>query len=284
MDEATELNEQLVAEGLEDQEEEKPEFQLATVTEVTSTGIKLQIDGEDEGGDKEYKCNADVKFQANDRVKVTKYSGSYVVEFVVGTPNARYPIPAGGTDGQLLAKNGSSDFSLKWTSMSGVPSGGTAGQVLTKKTNNDFAVEWTTIENSLPTGGTSGQFLKKNASANYSCEWADVYPSGGSAGQVLTKSASGVEWAAVAASKLGSSTYYVQMNNQALVPSGNNITLGTSSSMFGGLSTGGAIRLGSSYGSSLGFFGTSPATQQTVSNSATVAQLITALKAYGLIR
>ena len=42
-------------------------------------------------------------------------------------------------------------------------------------------------------------------------------------------------------------------------------------------------RIGNSASSKLGFFGTTPAARQTVSSSATVAQLITALKAYGLI-
>ena len=43
------------------------------------------------------------------------------------------------------------------------------------------------------------------------------------------------------------------------------------------------VKLGSSTSSKLGFFSTTPVTRQTVSSSATVSTLITALKKYGLI-
>ena len=45
----------------------------------------------------------------------------------------------------------------------------------------------------------------------------------------------------------------------------------------------GSTRIGYNTSSKLGFFGTTPVTRQTVASSATVATLITALKAYGLI-
>lgn len=64
------------------------ESSFATVGEVTDTGITLILDGQTEPTAKEYKCNTSCPFKAGDRVKVFKDSGTYVVEYIVGTPYA----------------------------------------------------------------------------------------------------------------------------------------------------------------------------------------------------
>ena len=91
--------------GLSEKEEQKKEVSFATISEITQTGIKLIIDGSDEAGEKEYKCNAGVNFEVGDRVKISKKSGTYVVEFPIGNPNSRGELPSGGTNGQVLTKN-----------------------------------------------------------------------------------------------------------------------------------------------------------------------------------
>lgn len=88
----------------------------------------------------------------------------------------------------------------------------------------------------------------------------------------------------------GSSSYYIVANtNRELRPTNSSISsnyfyLGTASypwhyAYIGSVAT----MIGTQSGSKLGFFGTTPAARQTVSSTATVATLITALKKYGLI-
>lgn len=60
---------------------------LATVEQVTPNGLILKIDGEDETRQKEYMCNQSYRFCRGDRVKVSKVSGTYIVEFPIGPPN-----------------------------------------------------------------------------------------------------------------------------------------------------------------------------------------------------
>lgn len=164
--------------------EQPVEVRLATVAEVLSNGLRLTFDGSSEPTSKIYKCNAACIFSVGDRVKVTKHSGTYLVDYVIGVP----------------------------------ASGG----------------------------------IKELTNGSYSVRLAA---------------------------------------NGQLVPNAR-IGLGTASSPFGFLYTtasaviasnsDASITLGSSSGS-IGFFGHTPAAKQTVANNATVAQLITALKAYGLI-
>lgn len=84
-------------------------------------------------------------------------------------------------------------------------------------------------------------------------------------------------------------TYYVAATSgYALVPSHcssySHWNLGSSSYYWYDCYLGyGSTRIGYDTSSKLGFFGTSPVAKQTVSSTATVATLITALKAYGLI-
>ena len=84
-------------------------------------------------------------------------------------------------------------------------------------------------------------------------------------------------------------TYYVEATSgYALVPSHCTSTyhwnLGSASYYWYDCYLGyGSTRIGYNTSSKLGFFGTAPVTRQTVASSATVATLITALKAYGLI-
>ena len=88
---------------------------------------------------------------------------------------------------------------------------------------------------------------------------------------------------------IGTSSYYAVMNsNREFRPSSSGTTypfyLGTSSYYWHYAYIGSnTVKLGSSTSSKLGFFSATPVSRQTVSSSATVATLITALKKYGLI-
>ncbi len=88
---------------------------------------------------------------------------------------------------------------------------------------------------------------------------------------------------------IGTSSYYIVMNSsREFRPSSSGSTypfyLGTSSYYWHYAYIGSnTVKLGNSTSSKLGFFSATPVSRQTVSSSATVATLITALKKYGLI-
>lgn len=131
-------------------EEEQAESQgneiiIGTIDSVTADGVTIIIDGDDVAGQKEYKVNCCVMFASGDRVKLTRNSGTYIVDYVIGTPMARYPLPSGGSSGDVLAKSSASDYAVTWKSIHGIPAGGTTGQYLRKSNNNDYVVEWNDI-------------------------------------------------------------------------------------------------------------------------------------------
>ena len=289
MDELTDLNEVIEPEEEENQEE----IVLATVAEVTANGVKITIDGSDEAGDKEYKANSSQLIKQGDRVKIHKNSGTYLIEYVIGSPMERYPIPSGGSDGQYLVKDGGNDYALKWSTLSvhGIPSGGTADQVLAKTNSTDYNVKWMTLDaHGIPSGGSAGQVLAKNSNTNYDVAWVSPshdLPTGGTDGQYLVKNGAtnySVKWASAPSSdRLTSSTKHVIYNGSALYADSSS-SLGSSSYYWSGCYLSGAIRLGNNtYNTTLGFFGTTPQSKKSVGSSGTLAQLITALQGYGLI-
>ena len=168
--------------------------QFATVGEVLDDGVTLIFDGQDEATDKHYRCNASVLLLPGDRVKVCKDSGTYVVEYVVGSPSLRLLIPSGGASGQYLAKKGSDSYALKWVTgpTEHIPIGGTDGQYLAKSGTENYALKWVTGPTErIPTGGTDGEYLVKNGTANYALKWSsgptERIPTGGTDGQYLVK-------------------------------------------------------------------------------------------------
>lgn len=299
-------------------DEEPEEIVLATVTGVDSDGVQIQVDGTEEAGEKKYKVNSMQKFAVGDRVKIFKNSGTYLIEYKIGNPMADYPIPSGGSDGQVLVKDGDNNYSVKWANAHGVPSGGTAGYVLAKNTNTDYdltwaqphwlpsggskdqvlakssatdyAVTWVDAGHGVPTGGTTGQMLTKKSNTNYDLQWSDAphgLPTGGSTGQYLKKSSNNnyaVEWGgAPTVSALTNGSYTVTCsNNGFFYPSAGSITLGSNNNRWNGCYIGGAMNFGTNYGSTIGFFGKNPVSKQTLYSSSTLANVITALQNYGL--
>lgn len=60
------------------------------MTGVFADGLTLRFDGETESTEKRYKCNSFVVFKVNDRVRIIKDSGTYVVEYSVGNPKTSF--------------------------------------------------------------------------------------------------------------------------------------------------------------------------------------------------
>lgn len=268
------------------------DIELATVSEVGTDGVKLLIDGNEEAGAKEYRVNIGQMLRVGDRVKISRVSGSYVVDYVVGSPMARYAIPAGGTDGQILTKDGDNPFAVKWaTAAGGLPSGGSSGQVLAKTSSTDYAVGWVDASG-LPTGGTAGQVLTKVNATNYNAQWSTIgtVPSGGSAGQVLIKTNAtnyNVEWATPSVGLLKNGPYTLTLSAAGVLTPNTSasISLGNSTYPIGNLYANGNIELGTNaYSAKLGFFGTNPISKITnITTSSTLSSLIQALKNYGLL-
>ena len=135
------------------------------------------------------------------------------------------------------------------------------------KTSGTYIVEYAVgnpnsrVPVGLPSGGSAGQILTKTSSGAAWNNAPTELPSGGSAGQVLTKTSSGAAWNnAPTPSKISNSSYtgsyYVEVTNLGEIKMNNN---------------------------KIGFFGSNPVVKQTLSTSATLSQLIQALKKYGLV-
>lgn len=77
--------------------EEPPEQSFATVAAVYADGISLKFDGSAVPSAKHYKCNAAIKFEAGQRVRIIKDSGTYVVEYPVGAPLTKLHADTAGT-------------------------------------------------------------------------------------------------------------------------------------------------------------------------------------------
>ena len=187
---------------MSDKVSEDLSYSFATIDQIYEDGITLIFDGEETASEKHYKCNSFCIFAPGQRVRVIKDSGTYVVEYPVGNPNADAILPAGGTDGQVLTKDGNEGIASKWADMRGIPTGGTKGQLLSKRTNEAYDVEWTSPKNYIPSGGSNGQMLIKDGTTDYSLKWADAptehIPDGGTSGQMLVKNGStayALKWA-----------------------------------------------------------------------------------------
>lgn len=268
------MDEILTAAAPEEQAEQE-EIRIATVGAVTETGVTLIFAGEESASEKTYQGNVSAALKAGDRVKITKDSGTCLIDYAVGVPGS-----AVGEDTPEL------------------PAGGTKGQALVKKSSADGDVEWDTI--GLPTGGTDGQLLAKSGTANYSGKWVDnPIPTGGSDGQVLMKdgtTARKLKFGSPSAEQLVNGSHKVTLSTAGVLAGGSSkdISLGTLNYPFKDVYADGTIALAQSYSGSvlklggssatIGFFGVTPVRRPTVSASATVAQVISALKSLGLFQ
>lgn len=129
-------------------------------------------------------------------------------------------LPNGGTTGQVLEKNSSTNGDASWQDIHQVPAGGSTSQVLTKNSSTNYDTSWQSAATGVPTGGTTGQALRKNSSTNFDDSWLDVHevPAGGSTSQALRKN-SGTNydeaWQDVHEVPAGGSTNQVLTKNSA---------------------------------------------------------------------
>jgi hypothetical protein len=105
----------------------------------------------------------------------------------VGSGGGGGSLPAGGSTGQIIIKQSSTEGDADWAtipvvSVDEVPDGGTIGQVLKKVSATDQDIEWAdeSSVDEVPDGGTTGQVLGKVSATDQDIEWVD--PSGGGTG------------------------------------------------------------------------------------------------------
>lgn len=80
---------------------------FATIGAVLADGVTLIFDGTTTASTKRYKVNRSVAFAAGDRVKITRDSGTYVVEYPVGNPvSGVTPVYLRSYNGKIQAKAG----------------------------------------------------------------------------------------------------------------------------------------------------------------------------------
>lgn len=88
--------------------------------------------------------------------------------------------PTGGTTGQALVKNSSSDYDFSWGTVSGLPSQSThSGQYLT---TNGSSASWASISQVPSQSGNNGKFLTTDGST---ASWATVSQSSGGANEFV---------------------------------------------------------------------------------------------------
>lgn len=94
-------------------------------------------------------------------------------------------LPLGGTIGQALRKNSSTNGDASWLDVHEVPTGGTTRQALLKTSGSNYAYAWYDIHE-VPAGGTTGQVLKKASGTDYALVWDDETGGGGGGATNLT--------------------------------------------------------------------------------------------------
>ena len=241
----------------------EPDVRFATVGAVHDDGVTLIFDGQGGATTKHYKCNTSVLFHAGDRVKIASDSGTYVVEYIVGSPGADAPIPKGGSSGQVLAKKSGTDGDVEWKNITQSSTG------------------------KLPSGGTAGQYLKKSSSVNYAVEWASAPSTSTTTDKLIGSGTSN-------SATLNSSRQFVPAASSSLYAH----SIGSSVSPWYNIYIGGGTMSFGTSSSKLAFFGAKAETKKILStvstnmgyNSATSSNYLTIinniagiLKKYGLI-
>lgn len=72
---------------------------IGTVAAKNEEGLQIQFDGDEETGEKYYKCNTSIRFDVGDRVLTLPISGTYIVFCKIGAPGG----PVSKTDEMINA-------------------------------------------------------------------------------------------------------------------------------------------------------------------------------------
>jgi hypothetical protein len=91
--------------AIKEAESEPADQNFATIGEVFEDGVSLIFDGTEAASTKHYKVNTAIVFKADDRVRIIKDSGTYIVEYAIGAPlMASYADDAGNVTTSINSK------------------------------------------------------------------------------------------------------------------------------------------------------------------------------------
>lgn len=126
--------------------------QFATVVDIEEAGLQLIFDGEQYPTKKRYKYNTALTFKVGDRVRVSKQSGSYIVEYPIGT--TKFTTPPYGPNSVKFSYTENS-VSINW----GDPSDTMSGDDVIAKWAGTYLVR---NESRIPLDETDGTVLVNN--------------------------------------------------------------------------------------------------------------------------
>jgi hypothetical protein len=293
-------------EAIKEAEAEPADQNFATIGAVYEDGVSLIFDGTEAATDKHYKVNTAIVFKAADRVRIIKDSGTYIVEYAIGAPlMASYADTAGAAENVTTNIAGKAITNI-------FEADGLKAKNTTNVTTN---INGKAISSIFETDGTT---VKKATALSDAVEEAlKLLDAAGAAYWVaLNSSHELLPNSSAVAFKIGNTSYWwdngyfknlllggnasygiVANTSRELRPNFTSLYacyLGTLSYPWHYAYIGSTeAKLGTSSGSKLGFFGTTPITRKTIVNASSSDALTTVisklnelmgdLRSYGLL-
>lgn len=176
---------------------------FATIDKIFDDGVTLIFDGQEFATEKHYKVNSFAIFKEQDRVRIIKDSGTYVVEYTVGKPKKTFN--ADTADSAKTAQTATSATTAQSATKAETATSATTAETATnatKATNADSATSATSAEKAAAlidaASSSSKVYLKISSSKlSFGSSATSMYevpklglPTGGSSGQVMVKTGS----------------------------------------------------------------------------------------------
>ena len=227
---------------------------IGTVAAKNEEGLQIQFDGDEETGEKYYKCNTSIRFDVGDRVLTLPISGTYIVFCKIGAPGG----PVTKTDAMVNAVGADENGKLYTT-----PAEEKVKPVAkTNAMTQDVGMDSTTGK--LYTIPQTVKPVTKTAAMT-----EDV---GVDSNGKLYAAPAAVDWVKTLKQNANTSVKLEMNSSNDLVPSYDTSTygigLGNNSYFIRRAYIGSdTAKIGSSDKSKVGFFGTTPAVRQTLSTT-----------------
>lgn len=263
---------------------------IGTVAAKNEEGLQIQFDGDEETGEKYYKCNTAIRFDVGDRVLTLPISGTYIVFCKIGAPGG----PVSKTDAMVNAVGADGNGKLYTTPTEekvkpvaktdamtqDVGMDGTTGKLYTKPGTEKVkpVAKTTAMTQDVGMDGTTGklytipQTVKPVAKTNAMTQDVGI---DSTTGKLYTAPASASEGYASGLRNSSSAAVTLDMDkNHNLVPSKDTTSygagLGTVSAYFKRAYLGSeTAKIGSKAASKIAFYGATPTTQQVLSTAST---------------
>lgn len=258
---------------------------IGTVAAKNEEGLQIQFDGDDEAGEKYYKCNTAIRFDVGDRVLTLPISGTYIVFCKIGAPGG----PVAKTDAMVNAVGTDENGKLyttpteeavkpvaKTNAMTqDVGMDGETGKLYTKPATENVkpVAKTTAMTQDVGMDSTTGKLYTIPQKVKPVTKNADMTEDVGmdSDGKLYT-APTAVGWVKTLKQNATTSVKLEMNSSNDLVPSHDTPTygvgIGTNNYFIRRAYLGSdTAKIGSSERSKVGFFGTTPAVRQTLSTT-----------------